>query len=219
MDPFTAMMLYSTIAGSSGGDGGSSFQGPLGKYVGIGGKKRRGQKLIMPSLDPMGAWAQRTVYGDITRALKGGGLLSPDIRARGLASQRASYKSAYAKARPELESSLNRLVPREDVGVRQFSREALRRNFYSGLQSMKEQAQFQPFEEQQEAMGMAASSLGQERRMGADITQMYNRYGTQMGQMPTFSSQLGYGLGSAGGWASAAQRWAQLMSNKQQGGF
>jgi hypothetical protein len=66
---------------------------------------------------------------------------------------------------------------------------------------------------------MALSQLMQERKIGADITGMYNRAGMQMegnlAGMPTFGSNLAYGLGSAAAIPmayGAAQRWAQGMT-------
>ncbi len=194
MDPMTAMMI-----GSAVGVGGMALFGKKGKK----------QKLPpQPSLGPMGQYAQKELYGVAERAMAGGGML-PFSRFGPI---KTAFKGAYAETQPMLASYLNRMVPRADIKVRGFADKMLKRSFYGGMQELREAEKLAPFEEQQEGMTMAAQLLGEEKRLGADIMSIYNQQQYQMSQMPTFGSQLGYGLGSAGGVLAASQRYAQLMS-------
>lgn len=165
----------------------------------------------MPSLSPMGKWAQQRVYGDMGRALAGGGMFPSGVGAKTHA-----YRQAYKEAQPEMESYLNRMVPGGDVRVRGFAGQTLSRGFHRTLQGLKEEEKLRPYEEQQEAIGMATDLLAGEKKMSASITDMFNRqqqlnWENQM-RYGTFGSNLGYGLGATGGWVSAAQKYAQGMS-------
>jgi len=167
-----------------------------------------------PQLGKWGKWAQGELYGDIERALGGGGLLPSG----GFAQRRAAYARAYPQAERELESQLHRLVPKEDVKVQRFARGMLSRAYAGTQQALREEEQLRPYEEQKQAIGMGLEVVAGEKRMGLNISNLYNQYIQQMSQMPTFASTLGYGLGSAGGWAAAgmqpvAQRYAQGMAN------
>lgn len=185
--------IYSAAKGGGGGGGGYSA----------------------PRLSKMGKWAQSKLYGDIERALGGGGLISPDVRARGYAGIRGAYRKGFPQAEAELESQLNRLVPREDVKVRGFARGILGRQYAGTMQGLREQEKITPYEEQQEAIGQSFEALAGEKRMSLQMADAYNDYIQRMAQLPTFGSQLGYGLGRAGGWAaSGAQKYAQGMSGK-----
>ena len=62
-------------------------------------------------------------------------------------------------------------------------------------------------------MNWAAEMLAGEKRLGTGIMDIYNQGQYQLSQMPTFGSQLGFGIGQAGG-VIAAQRYAQMMSNQ-----
>lgn len=189
------MGFFSSLFGGGGGGGGGYTAPPK------------------PQLSEMGKWSQKALYGDVERALAGGGLLPS-----GYPQIRKAYGKAYQKAQPELEGWLRRTVPKEDVKVRGFARGMLSREYYGGLQELKEAEEVKPYEEQEQAIGLGLSLLGQEKGISADITQMYNQYLTQQAGMPTFGGELAGGLGGAAGWATAAQRYGQLMSGTKPAG-
>lgn len=186
--------------------------GLIGAGIGIGGmslfgKKKKAKMPPQPQLGPMGKYAQTELYNVAQRAMAGGGMLPFDR----FGPMKTAYQKAYAETQPMLASYLNRMVPYADVKVRNWAKDALTRSYYGGLQDLREQERLTPFEEQQEGMNLAAQLLGEEKRLGANILDIYNQGQYQLSQMPTFGSQLGYGLGSAGG-ILAAQRYAQMMS-------
>ena len=195
IDPWTAGMI-----GAGVGAGASSLFGKKGK---------KAKLPPMPSLTKEGKWAQGELYGAIERGMAGGGLLGysgiPDIR--------QACGKGYQEAKPMLASYLNRMVPRGDIKVRSYADKMLKRSYYGGLQDLREQEQLEPFEQQQESMNWAAEMLAGEKRLGTGIMDIYNQGQMQMAGMPTFGSQLGYGIGQAGG-VIAAQRYAQMMSTR-----
>jgi len=163
-----------------------------------------------PSLSPMGQWSQSKLYETVQRGLSGGGLLPFNK----FAPMRQAFKKGYAETKPEMASYLNRMVPKGDTTVRNYAGDMLKRSYYGGLYELGQQEKLAPYEDQQEAMGMATQYLAGEKQMSADIMSIYNQGRMMQSQMPTFGSQLGYGLGSAGGML-AGQRYAQLMSNQE----
>ncbi len=177
-----------------------------------------------PQLSKMGQWAQTSLYGDVERALAGGGLLPS-----GYQQTREAYGKAYKKIKPELTSWTRRMIPKEDVRVRKYTEGMFERAYYGGLQELKETEELRPYEEQKEAIGLGTDLLASEKRMSAGITDIYNQQmlqnWQQQQQYGTFGTQLARGLGAAGGWMygaktapkspMAAQNYAQLMS----GGF
>jgi len=168
-----------------------------------------------PQLGKWGKWAQGQLYGDIERALAGRGLLPTT----GFAQRREAYHKAYPQAEQELESQLHRLVPKGDVKVERYARGMLSRAYGGLQQTLREEEKLRPYEEQKQAIGMGLEAVAGEKRMALNIADLYNKYIQQSAQMPTFGATLGYGLGSAGGWAAAgmqpvAQRYAQAMSNQ-----
>lgn len=190
--------------------------GLIGAGIGIGGmslfgKKSKKMRLPpQPQLSEMGKWSQEQLYGAVQRGMAGGGLFNYDR----FGPVKTALTKAYGQTKPMLASFLNRMVPRADVKVRGYADETLKRSYYGGMQDLREQEKLAPYEEQQEAMNMAAQLLGEEKRLGANIMDIYNQGAYAQSQMPTFGSQLGYGLGSAGGILAASQRYAQLMSSK-----
>lgn len=184
--------------------------GSLG--VGIGGlfgKKKKYKRPPMPRLGPEGKWAQETLYADIEKGLTGGRFLPsayPEIR--------RAYQKAYPEAQWRLRSYLNRFVPRRDVRVRNFAGKMLDRSYYGTLQDLKEAEQLEVPEQRSLAMNMAGQVLSQERRAATGGANIYGQYLSQAMRMPTFESTLAGGLGAAGGWMSAAQRFSQLMADK-----
>lgn len=203
MDPFTAAMLGAGL--------GIGAQSLFGK------KSKKYKPPPMPKLSEQGQFAQTQLYNVAQRAMAGGGML-PFNRFQGM---RPAYREAYAQTKPMLASFLNRMVPRADIKVRGYADEMLKRGYYGGLQDLREQERLAPFEEQQEGMNLAAQLLGEEKRLGVNIMDIYNQGQFQLSQMPTFGSQLGSGLGGAAGTlaaaqyeANAAQRFAQLMSGR-----
>lgn len=191
-----------------GGPWGAAIGGVAGGFLG-GGKKKKAKLPPMPSLGPQGKWAQSELYGAIERGMAGGGLLGYS----GFPQIRAAFGKGYQQAKPMLASYLNRMVPRGDIKVRSYADKMLKRSYYGGMQDLREAEKLEPYEQQQESMNWAAEMLAGEKRLGTGIMDIYNQGQMQLSQMPTFGSQLGYGLGSAGG-ILAAQRYAQLMSNK-----
>ena len=181
-----------------------------------------------PQLSEMGQWAQTRLYGDVQRALAGGGLLPS-----GYPQISKAYDKAYRQVKPEFESWLRRTIPKEDIKVRGFAGGMLSRAYYGGKQELKEQEKLRPYEEQQQAIGLGTDLLAGEKRMSAGITDIYNQQmlqnWQQQQQYGTFGTQLASGLGAAGGWIygaktapkntmqwpNAAMNYAQLMS----GGF
>lgn len=176
--------------------------------MGLFGSSKKQKLPPQPSLGPMGQYAQTELYNVAQRAMTGGGML-PFGR---FGPMKAAYRGAYAETQPMLASYLNRMVPRADIKVRGYAGEMLKRSYYGGLQDLREEEKLTPFEEQQEGMNLAAQLLGEEKRLGVNIMDIYNRGQYQLSQMPTFGSQLGYGLGGAAGTLAASQRYAQLMS-------
>lgn len=183
----------------------SFLTGAMGGLFGGGGSSSP----PMPSLSKYGKWAQKALYSDIQRALKGGGFVPSRITM--YPQLRASLTRAYGTAGGELESQLKRFVHPEDIKVKDYARGALARGYYGGLHELKQEQMVRPYEEQQEALGMGTSMLAQEKQIAADITGQYNQYLLAKSQIPTFGTTLGYGLGQATGYMTAAQRYAQLM--------
>ncbi len=181
----------------------------------FGGKGKKAKLPPQPQLGPMGQYSQSVLYSAAERAMAGGGLLA----ARGAkpfdryGPTISALTKGYKETRPMIASYLNRMVPRADIKVREYAKGELKRGYYGGLQDLREQERMTRFEEQQEGMTMAAQLLGEEKRLGADIMSIYNQQQAQLSQMPTFGSQLGYGLGGAAG-TLAASRYAQMMSTK-----
>jgi hypothetical protein len=161
----------------------------------------------LPSLSKEGKWAQGELYNIIGRGMGGGGLYPS-----GYGRTKAAYTKSYREALPEYQSQINRIVPRGDVKVRDYMSKILPRTHQSLMLSLKEQESMRPFQEQQQATELGFESLAGEKRMGISYANMANESAMRMASMPTFSSELGYGLGRATGWMSAAERYAQGMA-------
>lgn len=179
----------------------------------FGGGSKKPKPPPMPQLSAMGKWAQARLYPALERAIQGGGLAPSTLSTR-----LSAYRRAYPQVQNELESYLNRFVPRGDVKVRGFTKGALGRAYQTTLQGLKEQEKLRPYEEQQEAIASGFGALGVEKQMAVDITSMYNQQQQQnwlnQQQYGTFGSNLASGLGAAGGWMMAGQRYAQMFSDK-----
>ena len=176
-------------------------------------KKSKYKPPPMPSLSESGKWAQGELYKYITSGIEGRGLIPQERMGFGRIGR--GYEKAYRQMRPEFESQLNRAIPRGDVKVRTYARGMLSRG-YQGLQNeLREQELMSPYEQQEEATGMGFEALAGEKRMGMSLAGMANEQALRMANMPTFAGQLGYGLGAAGGWMSAGERYAQGMSGGQ----
>lgn len=191
MDPFTSALV---IGGVSGG-------------IGLLGRKKGRKPPPMPSLSKEGKWAQNRLYDIIGRGIGGGGLYPS-----GYDRTKAAYTKSYRKALPEYQSQINRIVPRGDTKVKDYMGKILPRAHQSMMLSLKEDEAMRPFQEQQQATELGFESLAGEKRMGISYANMANESALRMANMPTFASELGYGLSSASGWMSAAERYAQGMA-------
>jgi hypothetical protein len=191
--------------------------GLIGGGIGFGAAsifgKKKAKTPSMPQLSEYGQWAQDELYKTVGRGLTGGGLIPQNMRTKGFAGLRRDLTKGFVEAQPMLASFLNRMVPRADTKVRGYADEMLKRSYYGGMQDIRDEEKLAPYEEQLESMNAASQLLGGEKQMSAGVMDIYNRGQYAESQLPTFGSQLGYGLGSAGG-IYAAQRYAQLMSNR-----
>lgn len=188
-----------------------------GAAGGLFGSKKK-DKIKTPQLSAMGKEAQSTLYADVTRALQGRGLLDPGLQDRLNNDLLASYETGYGEAQSEMDSNLARLIPKADTGVREYAKNLLSSSYYDTVRNVRQDMELQPYQDQQQAMGMATDLLAGEKQMGAQITDIYNQQIARNEQIEnqygTFGSNLAFGLGSAGGWMTAAQRYGQAMSEK-----
>ena len=175
-------------------------------FLGLGGAPKR-KKIKQPRLDYKGEWAQGALYDFIGRGMAGQGLYPS-----GYERSAAAYTSAYREAQPELQSQINRAVPQGDTKVRNYLGAALQRGYQGTLRSLEENEISNKFTEQTQATGMGFEALAGERRMGVNVTNMANESALRQAQMPSFAGELSYGLGSAAGWLSAGDRYAQGMA-------
>jgi hypothetical protein len=171
-----------------------------------------GKYADIPMLTGSPKWAQSQLYSTVQRGIAGGGLL-PFNR---IGPIKGAYERAHRQTKPFLQTYLNRMVPKADTTVRDYADRMFDRSYYGGMQDLREQEKLAPYEEGQEALNMGMQLLAGEKQISANITDIYNRGQMAESQMPTFGSQLGYGLGSGAG-ILAAQRYAQMM-NSQGGG-
>lgn len=155
-----------------------------------------------PQLDPRGEEFQSELYPIIQRGLAGEGL-TPGLNARSLRSILGTLKTGFTTAQGELTSQLNRLVPREDVRVREQAQTDLARSYAGRVHGVK--GAFARIGEQEipEAQAMAFDNLMSEKRIATDITSMFNQSGARRDAAPTYGSELAGGIGSGLGYALA----------------
>jgi hypothetical protein len=173
---------------AAGGGGGSSDYAP-------------------PRLTAQGKKAQGWLYKDIRRGIAGGGLLPSTLGMR-----KGAAMEAYKTAKGELGGYLNRMLPKGDIKARSFARKSLHSDFYRAINQLKQTEQMRLWSEQQESMGMGLSALAQERGATMSMSNQASQAAAQMAGMPTFGTELGYGLGGAGGWMAGWQNYARMMS-------
>lgn len=157
---------------------------------------------LSPQLDPRGEEFQSELYPIIQRGLAGEGL-SPSLTARSLRSILGTLKTGYTTAKGELASQLNRLIPREDVRVREQAQTDLARSYAGRVHGVK--GAFARIGEQEipEAQAMAFDNLMSEKRIATDITSQFNLSGARRDAAPTYGSELAGGIGSGLGYALA----------------
>ena len=84
-------------------------------------------KLLAPQLEPEAAEFQEELFPRIEGGLRGEGL-TPNITAETEGDILRRTGKEFISSRRELESGINRAIPRADVGVRSFLRKSLKRS-------------------------------------------------------------------------------------------
>ncbi len=184
IEPFTAALI-----GGAAGFGISSV---------FGGKKKKSKAPPPPSLSKQGKEFQETLFSQIEAGLAGKGLTQA-VTGKAKADILREIKKQKETSLANLPSQLNRVIRKEDVDVREFARENVGRIAARATEATERAFEFIPFEEQQEAIGLASQSLSSERRVAANITSQFNEFALAGANAPTFESELAGGLGSAAG--------------------
>ena len=173
--------------------------GFLSKILGVSESK---PKLLAPQLEPEAKEFQEELFPTLGRGLEGGGL-TPDIdeATRGDILRRTGEE--FVSTRRGLESDITRAIPRADVKVSSFLREALKRQFARQKESIGREFEFRGFEDKEIAQNLAFGAVGGERKVATDILSATNESILRRSLSPTFESELAGGLGGAAGIAAA----------------
>ena len=164
-----------------------------------------------PVLSGEGQKYQGMMYGDVMAGMEGKGYGPWNIKDIGDIGR--AYKKAMPEARTSLERNLNRFIPRGDVKVRGHARGMLNRGFYGMQHELSQRREQVGYEGMLAAQETGVNLLAGEKQVATNLAAMQNQYLQQQAGMPTFASQMGYGIGGAAGWAA----YAQMMNNAQGG--
>jgi len=174
--------------------------GFLSKLLGADSSK---PKLLAPQLEPEAKEFQAELFPRIEQGLRGEGL-TPGITAETESGILRRTGEEFVSTRRNLESGINRAIPRADVGVRSFLRSSLKRQFARQKEGINREFEFSGFEDKGIAQGLAFNAVGGERRVATDILNATNQSILRRSQSPSFSSELAGGVGSAAGIALAS---------------
>ena len=185
----------------------------IGAYSSNKASKDAQSAMKQPQMSARGKWAQENLYNTIQRGIKGEGMIPSSQM--GWGQRRLAYTKGFKEAMPELESQMGRFVQSGDVKVKEYARGTMAQTQDRLMTGLDEEEKMSPYLQQQEAMQLGYQALAGEKRMGLSLTQMGNEAAMRQAQMPTFAGEFGYGVGRAGGWMSAGQRYSQLMGGQQ----
>lgn len=173
--------------------------GFLSKILGVSESK---PKLLAPQLEPEAKEFQAELFPTLERGLRGEGL-TPDIDEATKSDILRRTGEEFVSTRRGLESDINRAIPRADVGVRSFLREALKRQFARQKESIGREFEFRGFEDKEIAQNLAFGAVGGERKVATDILSATNESILRRSLSPSFGTELASGLGGAAGIALA----------------
>ena len=149
-----------------------------------------------PSLDPRALRAQTTLQGQLASAQEGKGFF-PAERRRTRVTRREDLGREFARQERNLPGQLNRLVPREDIKVRDFIRSSLTRGFARAEEDINRVDEERNFRDKLRADELALGSLTSSERVAAQNTADFERTSVRRSFAPNFASEF-IGGGSAG---------------------
>ena len=151
-----------------------------------------------PKLDPRGEEFQAELYPRITSGLQGFGI-TPEIDEATRQKLLRTTGEEFLESSKGLESFMNRAIPRGDVKVRQYLKNALMSQYARQKESIGREFEFKGFEDKSLAQSLAFDALAGEKRIGAAITSQFNQSALRRSMAPDYQSELFGGLGSAAG--------------------
>ena len=151
-----------------------------------------------PKLDPRGKEFQAELYPRITSGLQGAGI-TPEINEATRQKLLRTTGEEFLESSKGLESFMNRAIPRGDVKVRQYLKNALMSQYARQKESIGREFEFRGFEDKSLAQSLAFDALAGEKRIGAAITSQFNQSALRRSMAPDYQSELFGGLGSAAG--------------------
>lgn len=157
-----------------------------------------------PTLDPRAQRAEDVLFPRIEAGLRGEGL-TPAITSQTQFRARNRQRREFTRQQQEFPSQLNRLVPREDVKVREFARRGLQRGRGLAEENLSRRFEGRGFQDRIISQGLALSSLATNEAIATRNAQQFNASQLRRSQSPTFASELAGGLGGATGTLAAGQ--------------
>ena len=161
-----------------------------------------------PRLGEIGKYWQDQTFGATTGALKGEG-----FRGNNFAGKRAGLQDAFNASQPDFESVLNRTTLRGDTKTRDFHRSNRQQSLVGAKDDLRKAEQTTLYNDRELAKSLGTDQVAGAKRMGTDITSIYNQQNAadfaNEQAYGTFNSNLAGGLGAAGGWMSASQRYGK----------
>jgi len=155
-------------------------------------------RYISPSFTEESQQAVSALYPPIERGLLGEGL-TPIIDARTRRDLLAKTGEEFLESGRGLESFMSRNIPRADIKVREYLKNALMNQFARETESIGREFEFKGFEDIPRAQNLAFGALGSEKGVATSIANMANQSYLRRLNAPDFQSQLMSGLGGAAG--------------------
>lgn len=136
------------------------------------------------------------LYPAIKTGLGGYGL-TPTLDAKTLASMQDALEKEYLEGRSDLESGINRYIPRADINLRQYMRDVSRQQYNVAREDIGREFEFKGFEDLPVAQNLAFGALGSEKGISTQMANMATESSRRRSDSPTFGTQLMGGLGGA----------------------
>jgi len=181
------------------------------RFLGGGGGAPKGPEA--PKLTEMGKYSETAMWETTNRGLAGEGLLPGGLQDKIRSDYLGGLKKAYTSGRGLLSSYMNRTVDKEDAGVSKHLTKTYDAAYATTKDEYRRGTELQKYQDYETSQVMAADQLAGAKKMGVSLNSMYNQQiasnyaGAQT--YGDFNSNVASGLGSAGGWMSAAQAYGK----------